>query len=159
MYPSIPSTPSSILLQKSVPPPPSTCTPTQARADTLSAAIMFSLFTGLYSVGGNQVEGRYYATPRRNLIYRAYRTAVKKKSTEHGYHLAVFIERLFARSRILRAGRISSRGAPLLRESLFQERKVDFLISKIEYGEGWVDKLVPLSAIKFVSVLLLYLPN
>lgn len=68
MYPSIPSTPSSILLQKSVPPPLSAALylhPRHKRERTLSAVIMFSLFTGLYtaSVGGNQVEGRYYATP------------------------------------------------------------------------------------------------
>lgn len=38
--------------------------PRHKRERTLSAVIMFSLFTGLYtgSVGGNQ-EGRYYATP------------------------------------------------------------------------------------------------
>lgn len=59
VYPISPST----LLRKSVPPPP--LPPAlHKRERTLSAVIMFSLFTGLYtgSVGGNQ-EGRYYATP------------------------------------------------------------------------------------------------
>lgn len=55
---------------------------------------MFSLFTGLYtaSVGGNQVEGRYYATrrPRRNLIYRVYPTPMKKVNVPgHGQWLFV----------------------------------------------------------------------
>lgn len=136
MYPSIPSTPSSILLQKSVPPPLSAALylhPRHKRERTLSAVIMFSLFTGLYtaSVGGNQVEGRYYATPSTTSKLDLPRVShAGEKSQRSGTRTVVICVERF----------VSTHSTPLLRASRGL-RTVDFLISKIEYGE-YRDKLV-----------------
>lgn len=136
MYPSIPSTPSSILLQKSVPPPLSAALylhPRHKRERTLSAVIMFSLFTGLYtaSVGGNQVEGRYYATP----------SATSKLDLPRVPHADEKSQRSGTRTVVICVERfVSTHSTPLLRASR-GSRTVDFLISKIEYGE-YRDKLV-----------------
>ena len=67
--------------------------PRHKRERTLSAVIMFSLFTGLYtgSVGGNQ-EGRYYATPsatsKLDLPRVPHGGEKKSQRSGHGYHLA-----------------------------------------------------------------------
>lgn len=109
---------------------------------------MFSLFTGLYtaSVGGNQVEGRYYATPSTTSKLDLPRVShAGEKSQRSGTRTVVICVERF----------VSTHSTPLLRASR-DLRTVDFLISKIEYGE-YRDKLVD-KRVKFVSVLL-YLSN
>lgn len=122
VYPISPST----LLRKSVPPPP--LPPAlHKRERTLSAVIMFSLFTGLYtgSVGGNQ-EGRYYATPSATSkldlprVPHGEKKKVNVPDTVTTWPL--LIDRLFVS--ILRGESFVS---------TFEVR-IDFLISKIEYG-------------------------
>lgn len=94
---------------------------------------MFSLFTGLYtaSVGGNQVEGRYYATPSTTSKLDLPRVLhADEKSQRSGTRTVVICVERF----------VSTHSTPLLRASR-GSRTVDFLISKIEYGE-YRDKLV-----------------
>lgn len=94
---------------------------------------MFSLFTGLYtaSVGGNQVEGRYYATP----------SATSKLDLPRVPHADEKSQRSGTRTVVICVERfVSTHSTPLLRASR-DSRTVDFLISKIEYGE-YRDKLV-----------------
>lgn len=123
VYPISPST----LLRKSVPPPP--LPPAlHKRERTLSAVIMFSLFTGLYtgSVGGNQ-EGRYYATPsatsKLDLPRVPHGGEKKSQRSGHGYHLAPAYRPVICVD--------PTRGESFV--STFEVR-IDFLISKIEYG-------------------------
>lgn len=94
---------------------------------------MFSLFTGLYtaSVGGNQVEGRYYATPSTTSKLDLPRVPhAGEKSQRSGTRTVVICVERF----------VSTHSTPLLRASR-GSRTIDFLISKIEYGE-YRDKLV-----------------
>lgn len=101
--------------------------PRHKRERTLSAVIMFSLFTGLYtgSVGGNQ-EGRYYATPSATSkldlprVPHGEKKKVNVPDTVTTWPL--LIDRLFVS--ILRGESFVS---------TFEVR-IDFLISKIEYG-------------------------
>lgn len=95
---------------------------------------MFSLFTGLYtaSVGGNQVEGRYYATPSATSkldLPRVPHAGEKSQRSGTRTLVVICVERF-----------VSTHSTPLLRASR-DSRTVDFLISKIEYGE-YRDKLV-----------------
>lgn len=92
---------------------------------------MFSLFTGLYtaSVGGNQVEGRYYATPSTTSKLDLPRVShAGEKSQRSGTRTLVIIcvERF-----------VSTHTRLYFERAEVQER----LISKIEYGE-YRDKLV-----------------
>lgn len=95
---------------------------------------MFSLFTGLYtaSVGGNQVEGRYYATPSATSkldLPRVPHAGEKSQRSGTRTLVVICVERF-----------VSTHSTPLLRASR-GSRTIDFLISKIEYGE-YRDKLV-----------------
>lgn len=95
---------------------------------------MFSLFTGLYtaSVGGNQVEGRYYATPSATSkldLPRVPHAGEKSQRSGTRTLVVICVERF-----------VSTHSMPLLRASR-GSRMVDFLISKIEYRE-YRDKFV-----------------
>lgn len=92
---------------------------------------MFSLFTGLYtaSVGGNQVEGRYYATPSATSkldLPRVPHAGEKSQRSGTRTLVVICVERF-----------VSTHTRLYFERAEVQER----LISKIEYGE-YRDKLV-----------------